>query len=47
MLLTFNYRIGSHIIHGDETGIGIINERIEIRIEIKNIKKIDKSKLAK
>ena len=27
MLLTFNYRIGSHIIHGDETGIGIINER--------------------
>ncbi|MBH1959616.1 MAG: hypothetical protein I8H68_05860 [Flavobacteriia bacterium] len=27
MLLTFNYRMGSHIIHGDETGIGIINER--------------------
>lgn len=27
MLLTFNYRMGSHIIHGDQTGIGIINER--------------------
>lgn len=25
--LTFNYRIGSHLIHGDETGIGIITER--------------------
>lgn len=27
MLFTFNYRMGSHIIHGDETGIGIISER--------------------